>query len=258
MSRHNEVEALLGERVVDRLAQRGVLGVDDQDAHRAAGLRLGHQVRARALVAPAAQRQAHEVERRLRVVEHLGPGPQPRLAREVEARVDRELAERRRRLPAAGLERADVLGDLLGVDALEQRGGPHRVGHDPEVRDVERQRQLALVGQEDHRPAVGLRDGQLVEDVRVAAGEDGDAQVVVEDLPEHLGGDRAGLVEVVRADRLDPALVHRGLDDELEDVVGVLADVRAGLPDRADDESASGHDGATLAIHVLKSNRRAA
>jgi hypothetical protein len=82
-----------------------------------------------------------------------------------------------------------------------------------------------------------MGDGELVIDVRILEGKNGDQEIVLEYRVVHLIGDAAGPRHVVAA-LDDISLLLRGrLDDIFEDVFGMCPHVGPRHSDRQDDET---------------------
>ena len=106
-----------------------------------------------------------------------------------------------------------------------------------QILDVERQC-FTFHYENHHRARRRLCHRHLVEHIRIQAGQDGDAHVCSHELFEHLLGNASRLLHLVRSDRSDIEILRCRLNNEPEDVVGMVADFRAFRTDRADDEAA--------------------
>src|SRR5262249_46496084 len=80
--------------------------------------------------------------------------------------------------------------------------------------------------QGDDRGTKGMSHGQLVEHIRVVPGEDGDAAVPGYDLLKHLVRDLPGCQQMISSPGLEATFLYCRLDDAVEHIVGVLADLR--------------------------------
>ena len=102
--------------------------------------------------------------------------------------------------------------------------------------DIERE-SGSLFSHDHDGPLCRMSDRQFVEDVCVAAGKDGYAQIVVDEVLKYLFRYSPRSAQMVAPERSELALCHCRLNDVLEYLVGMPSDPRAISPDRAYDET---------------------
>jgi hypothetical protein len=109
---------------------------------------------------------------------------------------------------------------MLGVDALAEV----LVGADDDMGEIERKLELRLRHDDGRVRPERMPHAELVDRIQVGRGEVGDHDVRLQQQLVHRHVDQAGVLDVIRANALQPRLLHRLLDD---DAIGLVEVERA-------------------------------